>query len=216
MPPEKKSCFISAPSTIDLRVFHQVLAEHGYEALVPHQLEVAGRDWSEILKDHFRRAELVVGVLPAGAAENVCYEVGLAHGLGKRVLLVVAPERRDLPFDLLSLVLVRSSPENSDALNFAIEQLANAPPPSTRVSSSASPRSSPLGQDVSTWLQRLAELREVPPLSKGHARHSEFHARRGFALADRKNISRKVRKLQQPITHRAGAPALTQNLKLSL
>ncbi|MBI4380318.1 MAG: hypothetical protein HY574_03915 [candidate division NC10 bacterium] len=184
MRPEKKICFISAPSTIDLRVLHQVLAEHGYEALVPDQLETTGRDWSEILKDHFRRAELIVGVLPAGAAENVCYEVGLAHGLGKRVLLVVAPERRDLPFDLLSLVLVRTSPENRDALSFAIEQLAKAPPPRIHVGSSASPRSGPLGQNVSTWLQRLAELRKVPPLIGGQAAHGAYHARRGIALED--------------------------------
>jgi hypothetical protein len=184
MPSDRKSCFISAPSTVDLRVIHQVLAVHGYEALVPEQLEAAGRDWSEILKDHLRRAELVVGVLPAGAAENVCYEVGLAHGLGKRVLLVVAPERRDLPFDLLSLVLVRTSPANRDALSFAIEQLAKAPPPRIRVGSSASLRSGPLGQDVSTWLQRLAELQEAPHPPEGQARSGALHARRGFALED--------------------------------
>lgn len=180
----KKHCFISSASNVGLSVLREALAENGYDAIVPSDLDTSRRDRSELLREHLRRAELVVGIIPAGAAENVCYEVGLAYGLGKRVLLVVSPDRRELPFDLLSVVVVRTAPDNRAALSFAIEQIAQAPPPRVRAATTESALSTPPTKAVSDWLGRLAELQDAPDASEGQSRLGAFHARRGFALED--------------------------------
>jgi len=105
----------------------------------------------------------VVGVLGETQFDaNVFYEIGLAHGLDKRVILFATATDQRLPFDIEHHYIVRSPLTNSVAVDFAIDQILSAPPPSSTKRRPSQPKelAKPLGSKATRFLRRLDDLAE--------------------------------------------------------
>jgi hypothetical protein len=87
---------------------------------------VIGAPWTEILGQQLKAADLVIGVFTDAPNANVAFEIGFAIGSGRPALLLVAPEAKDLPFDLASHYSIRARPDNTEAIAFALDTFAKS------------------------------------------------------------------------------------------
>jgi hypothetical protein len=101
--PKKNLCFVLMPFTkatqkrVYLRVVRRVLAKAGLDAKredESHGLDVMEDVWVNLNEARFVLADVT------GGNPNVLYEVGIAHTLGKPLLIMSADPRRKVPFDL--------------------------------------------------------------------------------------------------------------------
>jgi nucleoside 2-deoxyribosyltransferase len=100
---EKPEAFLALPlkdavSSALAEQIAEVLREQGIEPVLPTDLGAAGALPDQI-QHAIRRAEVVVADL-TGTNPNVLFEVGVAIGLSKPVLLISQEPMRDVPFDL--------------------------------------------------------------------------------------------------------------------
>jgi hypothetical protein len=120
---EFKSCFISAPFGASLGALTRVLdrAEIQWE-WARSNLDLSDRLPGDLRKI-IRGVDLVIGVILGDAAtDNTMFEVGLAVGLGKPVLLIVA-DPRNMPSDLASIPSVNASLHDEKALELHLDLL---------------------------------------------------------------------------------------------
>jgi hypothetical protein len=124
-----KTCFISAPVDTELGGLRAALAAHGFRVLVPQELTV-GADWASEIQKQLARADLVIGVLPAERHSPwVLFELGQASALGRRIVLIISPKAEPIPFSLHQFVVLRIDVTNTEAIEFALDQLMSAPEP---------------------------------------------------------------------------------------
>ena len=157
--PATRSCYLVSSRKTNVEPLRTVLNNHGVDVVRVDDLS-PGVAIADAIRDQIRSADFVVGVL--GKAEfdsNVFYEIGLAHGLDKRVILFATESSEQLPFDIEHHFVVRSPLHNSVAVEFAIDQILNAPPPkTTKRKSIPTPRVKPLGSKATKFLHRLDDL----------------------------------------------------------
>jgi hypothetical protein len=123
-----QTAFIAAPPATDTRALRQVLERLGLHALTVFEADLPGRTLSEVVLECIRRSDVVVGVLGDSPPDtNVLYALGVARGLGKRVLIVAADEAQ-ATVAMLGDPSIRSKPDNEGAIEFALTQLLAAPP----------------------------------------------------------------------------------------
>jgi predicted nucleotide-binding protein len=91
-------------------------------------------------------ADLVIAVLgTAASSANVLFELGCASALGKQALVIV-PEGYEIPSDIKDLLYIRTTPNNRQAINFALAQILNAPHQEKNHKDRLSDKSKPLGK----------------------------------------------------------------------
>jgi hypothetical protein len=123
-----KTCFVSAPQGIPLEVLRESLLSHGIRPLIPQELS-AGTDWASEIQRQLVQADLVIGILPTGRQSSwVLFELGQAWALGRRILIIAPPKSEPLPSTLQRLLVLRTDPNNRQAIDFALDQLLSAPP----------------------------------------------------------------------------------------
>lgn len=123
-----KTCFVLAPRGISLEILRQSLIAHGIRPLIPEELS-AGTDWASEIQRQLTLADLVVGILPTGRQSSwVLFELGQALALGRRILLIAPPKSEGVPYTLQRLLVLRTEPDNREAIDFALDQLLSAPP----------------------------------------------------------------------------------------
>lgn len=150
-----ETCFIAAPLGAKTEVIRDVLKHRGvsvlgYEDLLP------GSQVQRSIVEMIQKADLFICVVPSssntssGGRDNVFFELGIAMGVGKQVL-IFAPSSGDfLPSDFHGLLTVRASLQNRDAIDFAISQVLAAPPrsPDSHLPSSRSSEERGLGEEA--------------------------------------------------------------------
>lgn len=79
-----------------------------------------GERWVEAIRTEIDKADAIIAVIPEsgrGTANNVFFEIGAAHTLGKPILAVV-PERsdgrRELPSDLMGMLVLDAGGKTVD------------------------------------------------------------------------------------------------------
>lgn len=123
-----KNCFVAAPRGISLEGLRDSLASRGIRPLIPEEL-LAGTDWASEIQRQLVQADLVIGILPAGRQSPwVLFELGQAWALGRRILLIASPKSESIPFALQRMLVLRTEPDNRQAIDFALDQLLSAPP----------------------------------------------------------------------------------------
>ncbi len=96
-------------------------------ALTVFDANLPGRTLAEVVLECIRRSDVVVGVLGDDPTNtNVVFELGVAHGLGKRVL-VVAGDEDQATVAILGDPYIRGKPDNEGAFEFAMKQLLAVP-----------------------------------------------------------------------------------------
>lgn len=158
-----QTCFITAPAGANLEVLTDALRQRGIRVVVPDSLELGAEFGAEIL-NLIADVDLVIGVLTRERrSEWVLFELGLAWGRGKRVVLFAPPNSVHLPSSVRGFLTVRANLSNREAVAFALDQLLAAPEPAqTPVSPPKETR--PLGPTAETYLQgSLAHAANVSP-----------------------------------------------------
>jgi hypothetical protein len=126
-PSQIRTCFVAAPAGIPLDTLRESLLAHDIHPLVPHDLS-PGSSWPSEIQRQMVEADLVVGILPKGKQSNwVLFELGQAWALGRRILLIASPKVTDVPFDFQRFLVLRTEPDNREAIDFALDQLVSAP-----------------------------------------------------------------------------------------
>lgn len=127
-----------------------MLESRGWQPFALADVATLGVSLGEAVRAAIESADLVVAYFDEGSqSSNMAFEVGLAAGLGKPVL-VIAPG--EVPSDLHSLFQVRASAENADAIGLALDALER------RVETSTDPNHLPMtGRPLGSYADQLLE-----------------------------------------------------------
>jgi hypothetical protein len=122
-----RTCFVSAPAGITLEVLRESLLARDIRPLTPRELS-AGTDWATEVQRELAQADLVIGILPTGQQSAwVLFELGQAWALGRRILVIAPPGSEPIPSTLQRLLVLRVTPNNRQAIDFALDQWLSAP-----------------------------------------------------------------------------------------
>src|SRR4051812_11864347 len=123
---QKRTGLIAAPLGTDLTYLRQALEERGVETFRLDSME-PGQSVFDLVRGAIARADYVIAVIGEGRArENVLFELGIAKGMGREVLVFV-PGGEQIPLTLSGMTYLRTDPGNRDAVEFALDQLLSAP-----------------------------------------------------------------------------------------
>jgi hypothetical protein len=153
-----KTCFVSAPAGTRLDALRDSLIAHGIRPLVPSDL-FPGNDWATEIQDKLKEADLVVGVLPSNKnPSSVLFELGQAVGLGKKILLIASAKSDPIPLSIQQFLVLRTSPNNRQAIDFALDQLLSSPAAQPLSTAKKLYESRGLGPRSDEFLDRLTAI----------------------------------------------------------
>lgn len=149
-------CYISSPAGIDSSNIQSILVSKGFITSVETNGVKSAAYWEQKVKDSIKASEFVVAVLSAGADNsNVYYEVGFAHGIGKRVLILASPEMKESTVGLKSSLYLRIDVSNKRAVEFALDQVLRAPEQDRNQIATESENNLPIGELADDLLSQL-------------------------------------------------------------
>jgi hypothetical protein len=152
------SCFVVGDPTLPLRPLETLLRARSLRPVFQSDLPADGGGVLEAIRQGIMEAGFVIGVFRKGENSNTTFQLGIAAGL-RKPLLVVAPPGVRIPFDAAEVVLVRADPKETEAVAFALDQMLAASRP-TKASGGVAPRRThPIGNTARDLLDQLAELR---------------------------------------------------------
>ena len=91
------------------RELREILSQHDFQAIRPdelHDREVLEGIWRSI-----NEAGIIIADCTGGNL-NVFYELGIAHTIGREVILICQDVKRDIPYDLHSQRIIEYDLEN--------------------------------------------------------------------------------------------------------
>lgn len=113
-----KTCFISAPFGVDTSLIRSALEANGIRWLDQTSLGLS-TSWLEKLDSVLQRTDFICAVLPETRHGNILFELGIAYGKGKPILVFVGPSA-DVPADLTSLTYVRANATDANVIDRAL------------------------------------------------------------------------------------------------
>lgn len=159
---KRRTCLLVASPMEDLSVVRRLLQERGVEPIVLTEAPPLGVTVLDQLNKVLAQSDSVIFVLTtSGANANTYFEMGLAMGQGKK-LMVIAPDGvAGLPADIRELLVVKAKLDNNEAIAFPLEQFLAAPQtnPATVTASMAGTGGQPLGEMADILLRRAELLR---------------------------------------------------------
>jgi hypothetical protein len=152
-----QNVFLAASGRVSLDRVRDELTRRGVEVFSAYETAEPGAPIQEQLEASIRKADLVLAIIDSHASANVFFELGLAKGLGKKVLLLVSPNYGQMPAGLASEIYVRTEPSNRDAIAFALDQVwgALSKPTPKRFKLDNSER--PLGNRIDKYWARIED-----------------------------------------------------------
>jgi hypothetical protein len=114
---------------------------------------------SDLLRQSMSRADYVIAVVGETPNANVWYELGMASGMGKPVLLL-ASHHGVIPFAASGLTDLKADADNQRAIEFGLDQLLSAPRARAAPQPSADRETHPIGASADRLLEMLEHSRE--------------------------------------------------------
>jgi hypothetical protein len=125
-----RTCFISAPFDANTETIKDVLRSQEVGVLGADDY-LLGANIVETTHDMIAEADLVIGVLsgdgPQLQRNNLIFELGLALGLRKQVVVFSPPKRDIVPFESQQRLVIRANLQNREAMDFALRQVLASP-----------------------------------------------------------------------------------------
>lgn len=149
--------FLAAPARIDLNIIKEELEGRGINPITAYDIPSLGLSILDNIEKAIRDSDLFVAVIPEDYSPNVFFELGLAHALRKRFLLVVSPKLKEIPSDIAGKMYLRSEPNNREAIAFALDQLLASQVQKTFRHRKQHEEGHPLGDVADMYLRRLQE-----------------------------------------------------------
>lgn len=148
-------CFIAANARSDLGPIRRLLRERRVDAVLAHEAALPGMTVAGKVTSLITESDLMVAILDQGkSTANITFEIGYAFALNKKIL-IIAPPGADLPADLTALFFIRATPDNADAIGFALDQLLAAPTKQGRSPAGLGAAGRPIGGLADVLLSRL-------------------------------------------------------------
>lgn len=153
-----QTAYLSSPHYMDLSGIYKELESRGVRIIRPDELDLPGRNLSEMVRETLGRADLVLAVVDASAASNnVFFEVGFAQAMGKPTFVLLAGNASPSPWLSSGIPYFRFDPEKAAGLDFGISQILSAALHAGKTSSTPFKRSRPLGNQALDLLHQLHE-----------------------------------------------------------
>jgi hypothetical protein len=128
----------------------------------------AGTSWQAALISSIIQADLIIGVLTHRESANMMFELGIAAGYNKPVL-IFAPAKGDiLPSNLKGFQVVRTSLHNREAIDFVLDQVLASPASQVRAEGTKTLPAPKLTIAAGYFRERLSQV-----LRDGHWRELE-------------------------------------------
>lgn len=154
-----QTCFIASSSDANLNVIKALLEKRGIRPFVASEQMPTSASLLEQVNNAISKADLIIAILdPEQSNANTYYELGYAHALGKKILILAPPELKNIPTDIAGLLYLRTNVENSDAINFALDQALAVPESTKHKHSWPILKSQPIGQLADALIEKLALL----------------------------------------------------------
>lgn len=117
------TCFVSAPSGVNLSNIRSLLSEKGVKFTHPSEIILSGQNLREKISEAISQSDLFLAVFDqAHESGNTFFELGIAAALKKQII-ILSPSNFKIPLDLTGFLYLRADVENTEALGFAIDQL---------------------------------------------------------------------------------------------
>src|SRR5206468_5206393 len=119
-----KTCFISAPVTIDLTALKNALRAEGIKPVLPFELPIRGANFREQIEKAIKKAQLFIGVLSSNADNfNVLFELGYAWAQRKRVA-VIQDRSFELPPNVSGFPVLKSDLNDQEKIQSFLKQFS--------------------------------------------------------------------------------------------
>lgn len=159
---EPVSCFITSTADFPLQPIVELLRGRGVEVLSLSEHIGYGSDIISALEETIEKADLVLAVLGTpNRSENVLFEIGYSLALKKKVI-VIAREGIQIPTNLGNLHVIRSSPDNVEALNYFLDHALEADEEETQRLSIVERHERTLGTKADYFIEMIDSLGEKP------------------------------------------------------
>lgn len=101
--------------------------QRGIQVVVPDDL-TPGSNWSDWISRKIGEVDIVIGVLTSERRSQwVLFELGQAAALGRQIVLIAPPKFAAVPSHLKRFLVIRASPKNRSAIEFALDQILASP-----------------------------------------------------------------------------------------
>jgi hypothetical protein len=136
-------------------VLRRLLDRRGIASYFPDEISLPGRTTAEALQEAMAGADLVVLVLDAHENNsNVLLELGVALGMGKRLLLL-APSAVVAPGMLLTgIPVIRGNPTETEKIEFGLDQVLAAPAKAAGAGNRPEKQTRPLGEKADLLVEQ--------------------------------------------------------------
>jgi hypothetical protein len=119
-----KTCFISAPVSIDLSVLKSALQTEGIRPVLPFELPIRGANFREQIEKAIKKAQLFIGVLSSNADNlNVLFELGYASAQRKRIA-VIQDRSFELPPNVTGFPVLKCDIADEDQIKSFLKQFS--------------------------------------------------------------------------------------------
>lgn len=115
--------FVSAPAQTNLQIIKHELKKRKIKSITAYELMPTGHSIVDNIETAIRDTDLFIAIIPSDISPNIYFELGLAHALRKRLLLIVSPKLKQLPTDISECLYFRSESDNSEKIGFALDQI---------------------------------------------------------------------------------------------
>lgn len=150
-----KKAFIAASSKVKLHVLKEELQQRHIDPIIPYELPAIGISILEHIELSIRESDMLIAVIISRPSSNIFFELGLAYGLGKHILLLMSPKIRTLPSDISGKLCFRADPNNREAIGFALDQFLASSQKKYRYYKRPTPSEHPLGDKADYYLELI-------------------------------------------------------------
>jgi hypothetical protein len=149
-----KRVFLASAAHSQLGWVKEELLKRGIQSCTADELPAMGISVVESTERAIRESDLVIGLIGLQSPQWLFFELGIAKGLGKPILLVVSPAsgQEHVPAMLTGTLYVRADPANRQAIGFALDQLLAATGWKPRRQVDRVPSECALGSEVDKYL----------------------------------------------------------------
>jgi|GEM_PF-1158059 len=152
-----RTCYVAAPTNIDLSTITELLTERQMQLIVSADLSSTASTLLEGLVNAISDADLFLAVLSANQSnDQIFIELGIAVAKERRILVLAPPG--PLPtLDIAEIPAIRADATNRDAIGFMLDQVLEVPPRKYRapLPSPTPQKSQPIGDLADKLLAQL-------------------------------------------------------------
>ena len=152
----QRTCFISAPAESDTIILRNILKDRGLQVRIEQDDVNLDASLDKNLVNAIASSDFFIGVLQAGVDNStVYYEIGVANGTGRRTLIFSSPSLKNSVKNIKGSLYMRVAMDNREAMEFAIDQVINAPEIERDRAQAEFKKNKPIGEIANNLLAEL-------------------------------------------------------------